>query len=102
MKPNTIKRKNIWIGSKTGLDETLFENTDLTWTNQPFSILRVTYIPNLKDREQMNFEYKLEGTQKNYNCKKNKQIFPFDKVVKRKVSSKLHGTKQILKLLNPF
>lgn len=50
----------------------------------------------------MNFEYKLEGTQKNYNCKKNKQIFPFDKVVKRKVSSKLHETKQILKLLNPF
>lgn len=59
VKPNIIKKKKYWISSKTGLDETLFDNT---WTYQPFPLLDVTYIPIFKDREQLKFNNKLEGT----------------------------------------
>lgn len=54
-----LKKKKYWISSKTGLDETLYEHT---LTYQPFPLLDVTYIPIFKDREQLKFNSKLEGT----------------------------------------
>ena len=31
------------------------------WATEPFSILGITYTANLKDKEQLNFDKKLEG-----------------------------------------
>jgi hypothetical protein len=64
LKPNINKTKAIWIGSKIGSSESLCDSTDLNWTIQPFTILGITYTANLQDMEQINFDKRLEGIER--------------------------------------
>lgn len=81
----------IWIGFKIGLFDTLCDSTDLIWTKQSFTIYIwcCLYTPNLKDKEQLNFDSKLEGIQKYVLQWSKRQISAFGKItaVKRILQS---------------
>ena len=91
LKPNINKTKAIWIGSKIGSSESLCDSTDLNWTTQPFTILGITYTANLQDMEQINFDKRLEGIEREILQWSKRQISPLGKitVVKSILLSKL-------------
>ena len=49
LKPKYDKTKCIWIGSKKGSTTRLCKNINLEWTDEPFSLLGITFSTNLKD-----------------------------------------------------
>ena len=91
LKPNINKTKAVWIGSKSYSTDTLCDSADLNWTTEPFTILGITYTPNLKDIEQLNFEKKLEGIKREITQWSKRQISPVGKItiVKSILFSKL-------------
>ena len=64
LKPNIDKTKAIWIGSKIDCDDTLCAEYDLCWSKGTFSILGIHFNAKLENMEQLNYNDKILGIEK--------------------------------------
>ena len=62
--PNFDKTKAIWIGSKIHSKERLCKDKKLSWTDESFDILGITFNTNLDEIEKLNFDKKLRHVEK--------------------------------------
>ena len=64
LKPNIDKTKAIWIGSKIDCDDTLCAEYDLCWSKGTFIILGIHFNCKLENMEQLNYNDKILGIEK--------------------------------------
>ena len=89
--PNFDKTKCIWIGSAKGCTDKLCEDRNLQWSNDPFTVLGITFSTDLYKIPDLNFRKKLENIQKliTYWKKRNLTVLGRICVVKTLLISKL-------------
>ena len=61
---NISKSQAIWLGSKSGSDETLCEDLEIKWENKEFKLLGITFTKNLDDMVSCNYNSKIKSIKK--------------------------------------
>ena len=80
LKPNILKTKAIWIGSKSNCNETICSEYNIQWENGPFTILGITFTADLNNMEKLNFEEKLIKIQNEIILWNKRNITPIGRV----------------------
>ena len=68
------------LGSKIHSNDTLCKDRNLEWTNEPFSILGITFTTELKDMQTLNFEPKLLQIERDIKSWSKRHISPLGKI----------------------
>ena len=81
LNPNLQKTSCVWLGSKTGSEEVLCTDHNLSWTNEPFVLLGIKFSTNIQDIPDINFGDRLGEIKKIISAWSKRQLSPLGKIV---------------------
>ena len=80
LKPNYDKTKVIWIGSKINSKDTMYNESGINWTNDPFNVLGIIYTSNLNNMEDLNYNDKILKIEKDITAWSRRNLTVFRKI----------------------
>lgn len=81
LKPNIDKTKAVWIGANLFSNVILCPDIKLEWTNSNFTVLGITYTPDLKNVTSLNYDSYLNKLENELKSWKKRLLTPFGKII---------------------
>ncbi|KAK3083996.1 hypothetical protein FSP39_006453 [Pinctada imbricata] len=77
---NVSKSQAVWLGSKTGSNETICDDLNILWTNDTFKVLGIVFTNNLKGMVDLNYKEKILSTKRLLGSWVQRDLTPIGKI----------------------
>ena len=80
LKMNTDKTKVVWFGSRRGSEIRYYQNENLCWEDQTFTVLGIKFSLNLSDMIELNYNVKIDAIRKLFDNWSKRILTPLGKI----------------------